>query len=153
MFAITLTIRPRFAAIIAWFATSRQTWNVPTRLFFTTARKPLGEMCCAGDGNWPPALLTRMSIRPSSPSTAVTNASTCAGSRVSPARAKTVPPAGRRAPAPARGAARVPRRGVELVLGPAGDRDARAEPRLLARGGQTVAATAAGDDGDLIAKD
>ena len=32
-------------------ATSRQTWNVPTRLFFTTARKPFGEIICAGDGN------------------------------------------------------------------------------------------------------
>src|SRR6185369_6083290 len=43
--------------------------------------------------------------------------------------------------------------GVELVLGPAADRDARAEPHHLACGGQADAAAAAGDDGDLIAKD
>ena len=72
MFAITLTMRPCLAGIIAWFATSRVTLNVPARLFLTTARKPFAEMCCAADGNCPPALFTRMSILWKCSSTAVT---------------------------------------------------------------------------------
>lgn len=51
MLAMMLTMRPRFCGIIAWLATSRVTFHVPSRLFFTTAAKPLAEMCWAGAGN------------------------------------------------------------------------------------------------------
>ncbi len=73
MLAITFTMQPRLAGIIAWLATSRVTFQVPSRLFFTTAAKPLALMCWAGDGNCPPALLTSTSIAPKRSTTPATN--------------------------------------------------------------------------------
>ena len=90
--ATTFTMRPRFCGRKKPFAAACVTVQVPRRLLRTTASKPLGLMCCAGDGNWPPALLTSTSTGPRASPTASKNAVTESGSRMSAVPWKTVTP-------------------------------------------------------------
>lgn len=59
MLAMMLTMAPPFS-LKTWLKASWVTKKVPLRLVSTTARHPLGEIFSAGDGNCPPALLTRI---------------------------------------------------------------------------------------------
>ncbi len=74
--AVTLTIAPERCGIMARVATSRVMKKVPFRLLRITASQPRGEMCIAGEGNWPPALLTSRSMRPKRSSTLSTRRAT-----------------------------------------------------------------------------
>ena len=57
-------IAPDRCGIIARTATSRVTAHVASTASRCTARQPLLVICSAGAENCPPALLTRVSIRP-----------------------------------------------------------------------------------------
>ena len=55
---------PERCGIMARTATSRVTAQVASTARRCTARQPLPVMSSAGAENWPPALLTRVSMRP-----------------------------------------------------------------------------------------
>ena len=84
MSAMMLTIVPPFACIQR-LKTSRMKMKPPVRLFFTTVSKPLVEIVSRPVRYWPPALLTRPSMRPVPSSTRVIVAITPSSSRMSQA--------------------------------------------------------------------
>ena len=98
MSAMMLTIAPPRGApwpsssSIHWVMHSRAIRKPPVRLLRTTASQPLALIAASGEGNWPPALLTRASIRPWASSTAATVACTAASSRMSAACTEQLPP-------------------------------------------------------------
>src|SRR6266851_3780053 len=64
----------------------------PVKLLRTTASNPLVEIAFSGERNWPPALLTRPSMRPYLASTASMAPTTMVSSRMSQARLMACPP-------------------------------------------------------------
>src|SRR6266436_2319763 len=64
----------------------------PVKLLRTTASNPLVEIAFSGERNWPPALLTRPSMRPYLASTASMAPTTMVSSRMSQARLIACPP-------------------------------------------------------------
>ena len=80
---VTLRILPLCWGMKALVAAAWVISQVPWTLSSITVRKPFGEIASAGLRNWPPALLTRTSIRPWRSSAPATKASTPSSSRMS----------------------------------------------------------------------
>ena len=76
-------IAPERCGIIALTATSRVTAHAASTARRCTARQPFPVICSAGAAYWPPALLTRVSIRPDRSSVLSTSPATCSSSRMS----------------------------------------------------------------------
>jgi len=76
-------IAPERCGIIALTATSRVTAHAASTARRCTARQPFPVICSAGAAYWPPALLTRVSIRPNRSSVLSTSPATCSSSRMS----------------------------------------------------------------------
>ncbi len=90
--AIMLTIEPPRLAKQRRYS-SRAIRKPPVRLAPSTASKPFLLIACAGDGNCPPALLTKPWIAPSRSSSMVLTASlTASSSRISKAAIDALPP-------------------------------------------------------------
>ena len=124
---------------IHWVMHSRAIRKPPVRLLRTTASQPLALIVASGAGNWPPALLTRASMRP------------CAREHRGDGglhRGLVADVAGVRR-ADAAGGLDLAAHRLELLELAADDRDARAERGELVRGAAADARAAAGDDGDL----